>query len=120
MDSKFVENMTETEIARFERRLCPTSNDDGYFDCSSLSDFLSKDEKLREVVTRDLDDLAKIFHNLMNTAINKRNTTNESEFIIDNKYQIKVEICIGYQYWPFSDIHYNYIPNPFNTLKSSL
>lgn len=119
MNDKYIENMSETQIKRYEKRLYPTANAHGYFGCSSVNGFLAEGEKLLEVVTRDLETLnhynisisklADRIFNLTSTAINEMNNIKKTTVIIEEKYEIKVDICLGWQYCPFSDISDDYI-----------
>jgi len=124
--TRFVEDMSESDIERFEKRLFPTDGEHGCFGCSSVKGFLANGEKLLTVVNKDLETLKENnltfqiiinrLRNLVNTAILELNKINKKEIILEDKYEIKFVRWMGTQYCPFSNIPDNYNCGPFSSV----
>jgi hypothetical protein len=126
-ESKFVENMSEGKIEHYQKRLYPASNDYGLYGYSSVTGFLAEDEKLLDVVRKDLVTLKQ--HNLsiemicdrldhlIVTALMEINVLNQQnknqhikEIVIEKKYKVEINVSDSYQYCPFTHVPHKYRP----------
>lgn len=128
MSESFVENMSDEQIERFQKRMYAVSNEYGWHGCSSVTGFLAENETLLDVVKKDLstlkkhnvdiDMLAQRLFSLVQTAISKMNMIRKMKVTVEDIYHIEINVFCGFQYCPFSDVGENYRTSPFEHIHS--